>query len=470
MKAADEKGVALIMVLILMGILSVLAASLVFVSQSETWSSQNYRLMTEARYGAEAGVHKAANFLINNYPAPASMSGYDITQSPVHSGGADVTLTSDGSSSHYPDSSVQTAYTAFVHGQLTSSTDPVTYDATATLVSMRQVDVYGSALPVTVQTWKIVGQGTIGGARPATVKVEAIIEREVQPMFAYAAFATASGCGALTWYGNSSTDSYDSMALAGGNPVITSSGGNVGTNGNLNIYGNANINGTLSTPRSGVGACSAGAVTAISGSVSATDGLVELPQPVNYPPPTPPATLSPTSVSFNNGSQALDPGNYGDLDFKGTLELTSGTYNINSIYMSGQGSIHCTIVAGVPVIINVAGYAHAGTYEAVPSNPNPITLQGGATINVDSYNPSLFQVTYAGSQTVSMQGNSGFVGVLYAPNATWSNGGTPDWYGAVIAKNVTDFGSARIHYDRRLSTAGLVVGPWMIDSFSWRKF
>ena len=66
MKAADEHGVALIMVLIMMGILSVLGASLVLVSQTETWSSQNYRLMTEARYGAESGVHKAANYLMNS--------------------------------------------------------------------------------------------------------------------------------------------------------------------------------------------------------------------------------------------------------------------------------------------------------------------------------------------------------------------------------------------------------------------
>ena len=32
-----------------------------FLSQTETYASMNYRLMSLARYGAEAGVEKAAN-------------------------------------------------------------------------------------------------------------------------------------------------------------------------------------------------------------------------------------------------------------------------------------------------------------------------------------------------------------------------------------------------------------------------
>jgi hypothetical protein len=37
-------------------------------------------------------------------------------------------------------------------------------------------------------------------------------------------------------------------------------GGNVGSNGNLNESGNVTINGTMSTPRTGVGNCANGAV------------------------------------------------------------------------------------------------------------------------------------------------------------------------------------------------------------------
>jgi Tfp pilus assembly protein PilX len=487
MKAADEKGVALIMVLILMGVLSVLAASLVFVSQSETWSSQNYRLMTEARYGAESGVQRAANFILNSYSAPASLSGYDITKSPVQSGGAAVTLTSDGSPSNYPDSAVQTAYANGVHGALTTGTDPVTYDATATLVSMRAVAVYGSVLPVTVQTWSIVGRGTIGGNKPAYVEVKAILERQVEPMFAYAAFATSNGCGALSWSGGGSTDSYDSSAALNGSvPFYSLSGGNVGTNGNLDENGGPTIiYGSLSTPRTGVGSCSTGAVTALtlSGSSAPTAGLVELPQPVTYPAPSvpnPPPTGDLDVPKTGTGSNVVKspatnpcPGNpseacFGDITIKGALHLTAGTYNINSLTVNANAD--GLVVDSGPVIIHVAGFSTPGDAGS-GSMGTPIDLTGQGLISVPGYDASMLQFTYAGAGSIKMAGGVDGVGVVYAPNATVNNNSTgAAWFGAVIARTVSDAGHAKIHYDRRLSMDGMTVGPWMIDSFSWRKF
>ena len=37
-----------------------------FVSKTETLSSHNYRLMSQARYGAESGIHQATNYLLSN--------------------------------------------------------------------------------------------------------------------------------------------------------------------------------------------------------------------------------------------------------------------------------------------------------------------------------------------------------------------------------------------------------------------
>jgi Tfp pilus assembly protein PilX len=470
MKAADERGVALVLVLIMMAVLSVLGASLVFVSQTETWSSQNYRLMTGARYAAESGVHKAANFILNSYTAPADtgtdlMSNYTITTSPVQYGGNAVQLRSADTLSNYPVTAVKTAFINNVHGALAGGTDTVTYDAIATLVSMRQITVYGSTTPATVQTWRIVGRGTLTGAKPARVDVEAVLERQVNPVFSYAAFAVDDGCGALGWQGNARTYSYDSAIGPSADPW----GGNVGTNGNLNLTGNAEINGTLSTPRAGVGTCSAGNVTALTGSLLDTDGLVELPQPVIYPPPAAPTVWSSNPVTLNNGTLALAPGTYGNLTIKGLLQLSPGTYNINSITMSGQGSVQVTPLTG-SVILNVAGFATAGTYEAVPSMACPIDLQGGSTMNVATYDPTKFQIVYAGTKLIQLRGNSAIAGLVYAPSAEASFGGTPDWYGAVIVKRILDFGTANIHYDRRLSMSAVTLGAWMMNSFTWRRF
>src|SRR5262249_32267920 len=143
---------------------------------------------------------------------------------------------------------------------------------------------------------------------------------------AYAAFATGTGCGALSFGGGGSTDSYDSLNLtySSGTVVTQSYGGNVGTNGNLNASGStATINGSLSKPRAGTGSCSTSTVTALStnGNATVTNGITELPQAVTYntppaPTPTPPTTgmtdanNSPSctgipSCSLTNGNQDM---------------------------------------------------------------------------------------------------------------------------------------------------------------------
>lgn len=468
----DEKGIALIAVLILMGVLSVIASSLVFVSQTETWASQNYRVMTEARYGAESGVHRAANYLMLNYTPPSTtgadlLASYDLTKSPVEFNGQPVVLRSSGAS-NYPVQAVVDGFVANVPGTLAGG-DPVTYNARAFLVAMRQVTVYGSTTPATIQTWRIVGEGAIGGARPASTDVEATVERMLTPMFKYAAFATDAGCGALSWSGGGSTDSYDSSSYTPG--VFQNYGGNVGTNGNLDQNGGPTvINGSLSTPRSGVGSCATGAVTALtlSGSSPPTQGLIELPQNVTYPPPTVPVIpVGSPNVSFNSGTTTIAPGNYGDISFKGTLRLSAGTYNVNSLTMTGHAILDIT---SGPVILNVTGYNTAG----VPSSgymASPIDFTGQALTTNSGLDPTMFQIMYAGDGNIKMAGGADTAGLLYAPNATIQNNSAgAQWFGAVIGRRVTDAGHATIHYDRRLSTTAMMVGPWLMDSFSWRRF
>src|ERR1700686_545397 len=79
MKRSKQKGVALIFALIFVLVLSITAAALMFLAQSETFASMNYRLMTQSRYGAEAGLHAAANYLMNNYPQPGIAASDPLT-------------------------------------------------------------------------------------------------------------------------------------------------------------------------------------------------------------------------------------------------------------------------------------------------------------------------------------------------------------------------------------------------------
>ncbi len=523
MKRKNEQGVALILTLILLLIVSVMAVSLMFISQTETWASMNYKLMSQSRDGAEAGINAAANYIINTYTPPASsgtdlLSSYNNNVSPVQypatsTSGHDVILATSSSSqtSNYPVSSVKTAFGSNAQNSLAAGNVTVNYNSSAKLLSQVQVIPYGSSAYQTVQTWQITSDGAISGIRNADEEVSAILEKQITPVFTYAAFATATGCGAMNFGGGGTTTSYDSsnLTLSGGVPVTTNSGGNVGTNGNLAENGNpTTINGSLSTPRTGTGTCSSGNVTAwTNSSGTVTGGLVDLPQQVVYPNPSAPNPTPPTNSanaltlhnsasdcggvtgyslgtgvapSCASGDICLAPGIcpltaggpvvttlgglYGDLTVKGNVHLSAGCYNINSFTENGQGTL--TIDSG-PVIINIAGNGNTGS--PPPPLSTPIDLTGGGLVNNTGFNAGSLQFIYGGSGTVKLAGGAKSTGVLYAPNSTLTMTGGANWYGAVITGNMSDMGGATINYDQNLQKQAATVSNWMLDSFSWKK-
>ncbi|MBI3490540.1 MAG: pilus assembly PilX N-terminal domain-containing protein, partial [Acidobacteria bacterium] len=88
MHTHHERGIALVLALFLMTALSILGASLMFLSQTETYASMNYRMMSQARYAGEAAVQKAANFLLDpaQYTPPTQaqlVADYNRKVSPV---------------------------------------------------------------------------------------------------------------------------------------------------------------------------------------------------------------------------------------------------------------------------------------------------------------------------------------------------------------------------------------------------
>jgi hypothetical protein len=481
---SDDRGSAMVLALLIVLALSVIGASLTVLSLSETYGSMNYRLMTQARYGAEAGIHKTVNFLIYNYSDPPSgadtLALYNFNQSPVTANGVPVVLSATNDvQANYPVAAVQTAYQDAGAGSLVIGNANVQYAASARLIAMRQVDVYGSTTPVTVQTWLITSDGTTTGARNAKVEVTATLEREMIRLYQYAVFATATTCGALKFGGGAVVDSYDSQNIlySGGTPVTQQYDGNIGSNGNLNENGNqTTVYGTMSTPRSGVGSCAASGVDAWTdnGGALVSGGLVQLPQAVVFPTPDVPNPLPPqTSLGLNQNSTCagitgctagspsgivLPPGTYGDINMTShaAVHLTTGVYGINSISMQGNSQI---IIDSGPVVLNVYG-----------ANQNtPIDFTGGTLINATLDSSSL-QVEYAGSGTIKLAGGSQSSGTVYAPNAPVQLVGGADWYGAVIGATVDDTGGTKVHNDRRLANEFFSVGNNMLSAFSWKKF
>jgi len=66
----SSKGVALILVMLAIVVLSVLAASIVFSARSETYASYNYRTSLQADYVAKAGLQRAINFFDSDKYVP----------------------------------------------------------------------------------------------------------------------------------------------------------------------------------------------------------------------------------------------------------------------------------------------------------------------------------------------------------------------------------------------------------------
>jgi Tfp pilus assembly protein PilX len=539
MQIHQERGIALIVALFLMTALSVLGASMMFLSQTETYASLNYRVMSQARYAAEAGVQKASNFLLDpaQYAMPTPVGGtdpmtnYDTTKSPVRFANAPVVLSATtGIASNYPVAAVKDAFNAAAKGTLSAGNAGLTYNAYATLISMQKFDSYGGTQQV-VQTWEITADGGLTGSSKATVEVVAQIETPRVPANSYAAFATANTCDAIYFHGNTTINSYDSSdpsftaSIAAGLAHSTmSTGGDVGTNGNLHIQGSVDVEGNLYTPRSGVGTCSAGAVTGLTegGSAQVDGSMVQLPKAVAYPkpifstvPPTTSVTINSTGLLAANkvatcaalgltygdtttvpvgnctvsGSTLTVDGHGSDVTLPSVTVANGITLvfqgnsppanvNINSLDGTGAVQVNANMTGALnqEVVLKVAGKNPVGVTSPTLADPtdmvtpiNLATLSWKQNAPAQSLDASSFQIAYGGTGTISMQGNNQSAVTIYAPNATFGLTGTADLFGSVLAKTVDNGGDANIHYDRRLRHDFWVAGLPMVSTFSWKR-
>jgi Tfp pilus assembly protein PilX len=524
----DERGIALVITLFLMATLSALAVSMMFLAQTETAASRNYRTMSQARYAAEAGVHAMTNYLMSSsYAAVAPSSpftGYDTTRVPVTctagcahtaAGACDgstianavstgcIVVGYSSATSNNPASTTNTGGTGTLAMNANGTTNNAargtgTYAAAAILMSIKQINVYGGS-PAAIATWQIVSDGTVPPSTAAIVEVSSTLEQEIGSAQTYAVFATNALCGAITISGNANTDSYNSSTMTTTPPTTTNSGGGIGTNGNLDVGGSVSIHGTLSTPRTGAGTCSNSSVDAITGSGSWTyGGTNQLSQAMSYPTPTIPSGIPTSSITLQASdgqalcaSKLLTAGvtNWNCTVSGSTLTLTPvgavTTLTLGNVTVGSNTNL--TIAGGSTKILNVNSFQLGSnavmTMSSSPSSTSvlmniagqslgttkPLDLSGGGTVN-PSYDPSRLQILYAGTGEVDLVGNNNIAATIYAPNASVKTVGTGSMYGSVLASTFTDTGGATIHYDSNLQKKFSTLGNFMLTSFSWKKY
>jgi hypothetical protein len=470
-----DRGIALIVAMLSLLVLSTLGMELLFVTQTSIRTSYNFKLLTQARYAAEAGSQSAVNWLVYSYSIdPSDYSQLSVTTLPITYHGMTVMLSAmTGQTANYPVNAQQTAFDAALREKSVPGADvTLTYSVTATLQSMRLITPIGSGTQKPLQSWLIRSQGSVAGSL-AQVEVTTTIERLGNSAFSYAAFGKSDACGAVSFSNGSSTDSYDSRV---GNYLTThlDSNGDIGSNGNISVDSSTLVRGNGSSPYSASGgSCTTSAMTGVTLNDGATLGynitMLTTPSKVSVPTPDPPPSTPPTTAHSTTGTcgtisgcttlsgtrnLAFAAGDYDNLSIGGgtTIHLSAGTYNINSLSVAGGSSL---VIDSGPVILNIAGTNVTGTAAVV-------SFTGGSTISNTAGRPSDLQMVYGGSQPVSLMGGASTYGVVYAPNAALTIAGGSDWYGSLIANTITNASGTFIHYERALAANLLSMGNYHI--------
>ena len=182
---------------------------------------------------------------------------------------------------------------------------------------------------------------------------------------------------------------------------------------------------------------------------------------MSLPTPAVPAGV-PTTAYNGNNQTLLNGASVGNVtSTTGTLTLgavgTTSIISMNSLTMTGNSTLK---ILGT-VILNIVGSGTA----------SPFDTTGGSISNMTAaFDPSTFQILYAGTDAIKLTGNSKAVGMLYAPNAVITITGNNDFYGSVVGKTIVTTGSSQIRYDRHLTSEFFTVGNAMMSSFSWKKY
>jgi hypothetical protein len=268
----------------------------------------------------------------------------------------------------------------------------------------------------------------------------------------FTVYATEAGCGAITMSGNVSTDSFDSR-LGPYTQTKQPVKGSVGATGNVELNGDVTVNGFIFGLNITTGQCQNGQPgISLSGKARATGGYLQLSSAPAFPNPP---SVTPGSQAFHfNSDGALPPGSYGDITVTGghTLTFSPGTYNVNSLTLSGGDAV--IVSPGGQVFVNVAGQ----------NVLKPIDINGGAVINPSGVALN-FQLIYGGAGEVSFSGPT-CNAVLYAPNARVTLTGSSNWFGAMVVGTLNASGAIRLHYDRSLTVPAVTL-PGIYRDGSW---
>lgn len=462
-------GIAMVLTLLLVGLLSVMALSLVSLSSSDNQISHNGSLSVQALYNADAGTEEAKMRVSPNAP-----SGMGVT----------IGLTADwrayiysGSIASPTQSQMQAAIQGLdpTYGKKawdTSQTEGTTnyafyntvqatsgkinwgwariqhkYDGSGNVL-FRDV-VTGSEVTAASQT---VGTQTVNNLPILLIASEGIqknvrrmIQMQLNPIVIPVSTTTtekvdpftsgAHGKDKVELIGNAGTDSYDSSKGAYGP-------GNKGHEGHVST--DATGNAVISIAPGSV--VDGDAKVGPGGDISTAIEDKNYPNGITGTAGTESATVSMPLVTVPAGVTSL-----GAISIAGnkTYTLAEGTYVLSSLSITGNAKV---ITTG-KVVIYVTGNVDIGG--------NGIATAGNIPGNLLIYGTST-------CTDVKVHGNGNFYGAIYAPAATIRVDGSPtaQSFGALTGKSVTLNGNAKFHYDTSLKKVGEIETTTTITTYT----
>ena len=471
-RAFQESGVALVIVLLVMLVLTLLSAALVFTARSETIASTNYALDTEADYVAKAGIQSALNWFRSTHynPVPGTTAGAGTDYNVTNDNGAFQLYTSNANpvlciancttnnsrvqlinysgSTNYTDTShsnfpsgitngggtaIATAFLNDLNGVRISgdSTHSGLFYVNAYLLSYSTVMATGSVVPM--ETWLITSKGVWTGTNTQTGAIATAEEQAIfQPIYTSGTGEAMYGYCSLTLSGSSGvcTDSYNSAlgAYGGGNisvaagacgtnsPNVLSTGGNIGANGFVSISHNPAVDGDVfignANPALVPSTCCSGGACGMFGATGNVTGSVITGAPY---------VTAPAVVTFPGSGQtgafpgaapsapATIPKTAGGVTPSGTIpDGTGNTYN--QPCTAGQT---CNGSQANPYLISSMGgttiYGGAGPASPVYYDIDSISLAGNSAITISGY------VVLNVKTSLSIKGNGIANGINNAP-------------------------------------------------------
>jgi len=433
-----EAGVALILVMLAMLVLSVLAATIVFTARSETLSSVNYKLDTQADYLAKAGLQLAINwFRSSDYTAVSpsqALTYYSLTDpgapyhlftannSPVqclggvaNSGcgllGGPVALAPSTSNSMYPFSgngalpNITGNFSTDLSGRtLTGDAENFgTVTISASLLNYQIINMQTSTglKRMPMETWLVSSIAKWNGL--ATAEERAVIQPVFAPTWSNAIFGLCSVTEGSS--GRGCTDSYSSGV---GGPNIAMGCNNSPTNAGVGSLGSVTVGGgttggnvTIATGTLPSGcAATPGCTNCTPGTNPSGNLITGVPAPPLPPlPAIPDLTNASAATSGTFPSGALFPATlpaifpYGN----GTYNSGAGDYDPSPPFNANPTNWSQPCGSGAPTPTTCDGtWAHPYLIKQITGNSSFI----GST---DLSNPVVYDIGCMGSNNVLIQ-------------------------------------------------------------------